>query len=203
MSRRVLVMCGSLQSVSANRAALDVAGSYLRQVADVSVEEAEKLVSIPPFNPDFVNDPGEFVERLRDQIRGCDAVMIAAPEYAGALAGALKNALDWLVGSGELYSKPVVVLSAGTSGGVHARRNLIQTLTWQGAHVVGELGISAPRTKSDSQGRYTDSVTIAEIQRLAQIALAAPTLDAEARLKLVTAMTSSAGIEPGHIAPPP
>jgi NAD(P)H-dependent FMN reductase len=127
--------------------------------------------------------------------------MIAAPEYAGGLAGALKNALDWIVGSGELYSKPVVVLSAGTSGGVHARRNLIQTLTWQGAHVVGELGISAPRTKSDSRGHYTDPTTIGEIERLAQIAADAPTLAPEERLKLVTATTSSAGIEPGHIAP--
>jgi len=194
-------MCGSLQSVSANRAALDVAASYLRQVDDVDVVEAEGLAAIPPFNPDWVTEPGGVVERFRDQIRGGDVVMIATPEYAGGLAGALKNALDWIVGSGELYSKPVVVLSAGTSGGVHARRDLIQTLTWQGAHVVGELGISAPRTKSDSHGRYTDSVTIAEIQRLAQIALEAPTLDADGRLKLVTAITSSAGIDPGHIAP--
>ena len=201
MPGRVLLMCGSLQSVSANRSALDVAASYLRQVDDVDVEDAEGLAPIPPFNPDSVIEPGGVVERLRDQIRGCDVVMIAAPEYAGGLAGALKNALDWIVGSGELYSKLVVVLSAGTSGGVHARRDLIQTLTWQGAHVVGELGITAPRTKSDSRGRYTDSVTIGEIQRLAQLALEARTLDAEERLKLVTAITSSAGIDPGHIAP--
>jgi chromate reductase, NAD(P)H dehydrogenase (quinone) len=200
MPRRVLVMCGSLQSVSANRAALDVAASYLRQ-HDVDVEEAESVAAIPLFNPDSVTEPGGAVESLRDQIRGCDVVMIAAPEYAGGLAGAVKNALDWIVGSGELYSKPVVVLSAGTSGGVHARQDLIRTLTWQGAHVVGELGITAPRTKSDSHGRYTDSGTIGEIQRLAQIALEAPTLDAEERLKLVTAITSSSGIDPGHIAP--
>ena len=32
-----------------------------------------------------------------------DAVWIATPEYAGGMPGALKNALDWLVGSGELY----------------------------------------------------------------------------------------------------
>ena len=201
MSLRVLSVCGSLQSVSANRAALDVARSFLAQIEGVSVEEAEELASIQPFNPDLVTEPGEVVERFRERIARCHAVMIAAPEYAGGLAGALKNALDWIVGSGELYSKPVVVLSAGTSGGVHARRDLIQTLTWQGAHVVGELGISAPRTKADSRGRYTDSATIGEIERLAQIAMDAPTLDAEERLKLVGAITSSAGIEPGHIAP--
>jgi len=200
MSLRVLSVCVSLQSVSANRAALDVACSFLAQIEGVSVEEAEELAS-STLNADFVTEPGEVVERFRERIARCHAVMIAAPEYAGGLAGALKNALDWIVGSGELYSKPVVVLSAGTSGGVHARRDLIQTLTWQGAHVVGELGISAPRTKADSRGRYTDSSTIGEIQRLAQIAVDAPTLDAEERLKLVGAITSSAGIEAGRIAP--
>ncbi len=201
MARRVLLICGSLQSMSANRAALDLAEAYLLQLGDVDVEQADELASVPAFNPDIATEPGDAVERFRDRIERCDVVMIAAPEYAGALSGALKNALDWVVGSGELYSKPVVVFSAGTSGGVHARAQLIRTLTWQGAHVVGQLGISAPRTKSDSRGRYTDPATIAEIQRLAQIAAEAPTLPAEERLELVTAIASSAGIEPGHIAP--
>jgi chromate reductase len=31
-----------------------------------------------------------------------DAVLISTQEYAGGMPGALKNALDWLVGSGEL-----------------------------------------------------------------------------------------------------
>jgi chromate reductase, NAD(P)H dehydrogenase (quinone) len=31
-----------------------------------------------------------------------DAVLVSTPEYAGGMPGALKNALDWLVGSGEL-----------------------------------------------------------------------------------------------------
>jgi NAD(P)H-dependent FMN reductase len=29
-----------------------------------------------------------------------EAVLITAPEYAGALAGTVKNALDWIVGPG-------------------------------------------------------------------------------------------------------
>ena len=33
-------------------------------------------------------------------------MLIAAPEYAGAIAGVMKNALDWIVGSGDLYGKP-------------------------------------------------------------------------------------------------
>ncbi len=72
---------------------------------------------------------------------------------------ALKNAFDWLVGSGDIYRKPVAVISAGTSGGRYARQAMAQTLTWQGAYVVAELGITGPRTKSDDQGRVTDVPT--------------------------------------------
>ena len=117
------------------------------------------------------------------------------------MPGALKNAFDWIVGSGELYSKPVVVMSAGTSGGVHARASLIRSLTWQGAHVVGELGIVAPRTKSDADGRFTDAGTISEIEQLTQLAVDAPTLAPEVRWERVRAVTAAAGIEAGHIAP--
>jgi NAD(P)H-dependent FMN reductase len=197
----LLAICGSLQAKSANRAALDVADAYLRRRGDVDVEFALGIGTIPAFNPDQEATAGAAVAGFVEQISRNDVVMIATPEYAGAIAGALKNALDWLVGAGSLYGKPVVVLSAGTSGGVHARRQLIQTLTWQGAHVVGDLAIAAPRTKSNSDGRFTDAETIADIERLAQIAIDAPTLTADDRLARVREVVARAGIELDHIAP--
>ena len=171
MPCQLLTICGSLQSASANRAALDVAVSYLRSLGDVGLEQADELAAIPAFNPDLDDSAETAVARFRDRIARCDVVMIATPEYAGAIPGALKNALDWVVGSGELYGKPVVVLSAGTTGGVHARQQLAQTLAWQGAAVVGDLGIAAPRTKTDEAGRFTDEATIEAIERLAQSAV--------------------------------
>ena len=128
-------------------------------------------------------------------------MLIAAPEYAGALAGTIKNALDWVVGSGELYAKPVAVLSAGTTGGSFARQHLIQTLTWQGAHVVADLGIAAPRTKSDADGRYTDPATVAEIETLTAVLLDAVALPPRDRLALVRAVVDAAGVDAAHIAP--
>ena len=46
-------------------------------------------------------------------VKSADGVVFATPEYAFGLPGSLKNALDWLVGSGELYEKPVVVIERG------------------------------------------------------------------------------------------
>lgn len=53
------------------------------------------------------------------------------------MPGSLKNALDWLVGTGDLYGKPVAVLSAApTAGrGGNARADLERTLRGQGADV--------------------------------------------------------------------
>jgi len=89
--------------------------------------------------------------------------VVATPEYAAAIPGMLKNALDWVVGTGELYSKPIAVISAGTTGGEHARKQLVRSLTWQGGHVVASLAVAAPLTKSDADGRFTDQATIANL----------------------------------------
>ena len=198
----VLMISGSLQAASANRSALAVVGEQLQQLGDV-VDIADEVGRIPAFNADDAETPSTPVETLRRRLNRSDVVVIATPEYAGSLPGALKNALDWIVGSGELYSKPVVVISVGTTGGVHARRHLVQTLTWQGAHVIGELGISAPRTKSNSAGTFVDQPTIDELLRIAALASAAAALPADERLGLVRALLIASQIDLAHIAPMP
>ena len=200
MTARILTVCGSLQRTSANRAALDVAAAHLRR-RGLDVDAYDALGAVPPLDVDPDNDPGPVISAWRARIAASDAVLIAAPEYAGALAGTIKNALDWIVGSGELYTKPVAIISAGTSGGLHARQHLVQTLTWQGAHVVAGLGIAAPRTKSDADGRFADAATIAAIERLADVLADAVALDGQARLALVRAVVAGAGVDPAHIAP--
>lgn len=200
MTVRLLAVCGSLQARSANRAALAVVEASATRLA-AAVEAFEELELIPPFNPDRAEPVPPAVEQLRAQLAAADAVVIAAPEYAGGVAGAVKNATDWIVGSGELYAKPVAVLSCGTSGGEHARRQLVQSLTWQGAHVVADLGIAAPRTKSDDDGHFTDPVTLGLLEQVAATAVAAPALPAAERRALVVAVVTAYGIDEGHLAP--
>ena len=92
----------------------------------------------------------------------------------------------------------MAVISAGTSGGPFARQMMVQTLMWQGAHVVAEVGIAAPRTKSDADGRITDPATIAALEALAATVLWAPRADD--RTAAVAAVLTSLGINPARIA---
>ncbi len=80
-----------------------------------------------------------------------DGLLIATPEYAGGMPGSLKNALDWLVGTGELYDQPVAILSAAPSPerGQHARRWVEDVVRMQGGHVVDSFTVTTdddPRT---------------------------------------------------------
>jgi len=97
---RLLAISGSLRRASTNTAALEA----LARLAPGGVKLLlyRDLANLPPFNPDDdVEDKPkpEPVETLRALADGSDALVIAAPEYAHGLPGALKNALDWLVAS--------------------------------------------------------------------------------------------------------
>jgi NAD(P)H-dependent FMN reductase len=197
---RLLAVCGSLQARSANRAALEAA-TAVAEAAGARVEAFERLADVPAFDPGRGDEPIEAVAVWRRQVGSADAVVVAVPEYAGGLAGTVKNAFDWLVGTGEMYRKPVAVLSAGTTGGPHARRNLAQTLTWQGAYVVAEAGIAAPRTKSDDEGRLTDEPTLAAIAQATRTLLAAAAGPPAERVALAERLVTALGIEAGHVTP--
>jgi chromate reductase, NAD(P)H dehydrogenase (quinone) len=200
LETRMLTVCGSLQHRSANRAALNEA-SAVAVAAGAGVDDFDRLADVPAFDADRTGEPIAVIDDWRRRTAAADAVLVAAPEYAGAVAGAVKNAFDWLVGGGELYHKPVAVISAGTSGGLHARSMMAQTLTWQGAYVVAELGIASPRTKFDGAGRITDGETATAVASLTHILLAASTMAATELVERATSVVQSLGIDVAHVAP--
>jgi chromate reductase len=140
----VVAVSGSLKDTSANSA-------LLRAMADLDPEQIDVwpgLATLPHFTPD--DDGGAPVASLRAAIAGADAVLIATPEYAGGMPGSLKNALDWLVGTGELYEKQVAVVSAAPSPerGQHARRWVEEVVGFQGSHLVASFTV----TQDDEPG---------------------------------------------------
>ena len=68
-------------------------------------------------------------------MREASGILISSPEYAHGVPGVLKNALDWVVGSGEFMDKPVALVNAsGYSTFVTVQ--LRETLTVMMARVV-------------------------------------------------------------------
>jgi chromate reductase, NAD(P)H dehydrogenase (quinone) len=55
----------------------------------------------------------------------------------------LKNALDWVVGSGELVDKPIALINA-SGRATHAWASLAETLSVMSAHVIVEASITVP-----------------------------------------------------------
>ncbi|MFJ9844327.1 NADPH-dependent FMN reductase [Kitasatospora sp. NPDC101155] len=59
------------------------------------IELFEGLGELPHFSEDLEADPPAPVRRLRQAIADADGLIIATPEYNGAIPGVLKNAFDW------------------------------------------------------------------------------------------------------------
>ena len=138
----VVAISGSLDPHSSNAA-------LLRAVAATRAHDVEiwdELGELPHFRPDSEGD--EHVASLRRAVAAADVVLVATPEYAGGMPGSLKNALDWLVGSGELYGKRVVVVSAAPAieRGGNARRWVADVAGMQGADVVASFTVALGRS---------------------------------------------------------
>jgi chromate reductase len=112
--------------------------------ANVDVSIYRGLAELPPFNPDIERDfTPEAVTRFWTRLEACDAVLISSPEYAHGVPGVLKNALDWVVGSGELTDKPIALINA-SGRATHAWASLRETLTVMSARVIVAASITIP-----------------------------------------------------------
>lgn len=112
--------------------------------AAIEVSIYRELAELPPFNPDLDGDRASIaVTRFRAQLQACDAVLISSPEYAHGVPGVLKNALDWVVGSGELVDKPIAVINASRRA-THAWTSLKDTLSVMSARVIVAASVTVP-----------------------------------------------------------
>jgi chromate reductase, NAD(P)H dehydrogenase (quinone) len=164
----ILAVCGSLQARSSNLALLQ---ALARALAPRDVVFSNALHELPPFNSDLdTEDPPPAVARWRAELASADAVLFATPEYAFGIAGAIKNSLDWVVGSGELVHKPVALLGASTleTGAGLALEALERTIRVMTADVTGVLSVPFVRAKVAPDGTVTDDATLASLAELAR-----------------------------------
>lgn len=158
----IVAISGSLRAASTNSALVRAAATLAPDGMDVTVYDG--LGGLPHFSPELDGAAAPAAVRdLRELLGAAEGVLFCTPEYAFGMPGSLKNALDWLVTSGELWRKPVVALSASPSalGGEKAHAALLLTLSALEARVVAEGSLCIPfvTTKVTKSGDLTDDAT--------------------------------------------
>lgn len=162
-SLTILAISGSLRRASINSAVLRAAA--LGAARDgIRVEIADFVRDLPPFDPDLETQPPAAALRFRRACEDAAGVLLAVPEYTFGIPGSFKNALDWTVGSGSLYHKPVTVLKISPPGrGESVRDTLDLALRAHGAEVV-HRSVPVLHRDLDPGGEIGDSRIVAELR---------------------------------------
>jgi chromate reductase, NAD(P)H dehydrogenase (quinone) len=170
---RILALAGSLRQGSYNRGLLRAAEELAPDWVEVQFFD---IGTLPFFNEDLeaAGDP-EAVRRFKGAISNANAVLIATPEYNGAVPGVLANAIDWAsrpTGRSVLRNKPVAVMGAvlGKSGSANAQAALRGVLSRVGAVVVPDPQVLVPQASRlfDEQVNLRDEDTREEIRQLVE-----------------------------------
>ena len=163
---RILAISGSLREGSSNTALLR--GAIALSPKNVEMKLYSGLSSLPHFSPDLEATLPS-VAMLRSHISWSDGLIISSPEYAHGVPGALKNALDWLVGGEEFAGKPVALFNASPRA-TYAQASLIEIVTTMAGRVVPDAAITVSLLgrKLDAEGIVND----AEISRELKVAIA-------------------------------
>ena len=160
----VVGFVGSLRSGSYNRALLRTA----RDLAPLSLQITIcELDGIPLYNEDVeaAGAPPSVV-RLREAVRGSDALLIATPEYNHGVPGVLKNTIDWLSRpprNNVLNGKIAAVMGAslGMTGTARGQAQLRQALGATNTYALlqPEVLVAHAHEKFDADGRLTHQAT--------------------------------------------
>jgi len=157
---KIIAISGSLRATSLNTAVLHAASRLAP--TGVKIEIFEGIGNLPFFNSDLDGDPlPREVAEFRAVIGTADGLLISSPEYARGVAGVMKNALDWLVGSFEFPNKPVALINTSPRA-THALAALTVTLETMSARLVNDASITLPLL-----GTVNDAESIAANAELA------------------------------------
>jgi NAD(P)H-dependent FMN reductase len=142
----ILAISGSLRGASINSALLRATARLAS--GDLRVRVFDGVAALPLFNPDVVDadtdtPPPAPVRYLYDAVTACDALLIASPEYAHGVTGAIKNLLDWLVSFKPFVYLPVAVVNTSPRAH-HADAALRETLKTMSALIVEPASLSIP-----------------------------------------------------------
>jgi chromate reductase, NAD(P)H dehydrogenase (quinone) len=166
---KILAISGSLRANSSNTSLLRALIGFAPDRVQISIYPS--IGDLPHFNPELDDDRDLLtVENWRSQLRSADGILFCTPEYAHSVPGVLKNALDWIVSSGEFMHKPTAVISASPApdGGSKANAALVQTLRVMMADIPASaiLCIPAVSAKLNDRSEIVDPQTAKSLESL-------------------------------------
>ncbi len=166
---KILALCGSLRRASMNMAVLKVL-EELKSADDEFI--IADLRPIPIYDPDHEKEFPSAVEKLTQQIKAADALIIATPEYNYSVPGVLKNAIDWVSRHPSLAfaGKPTAILGAspGKIGTARAQYHLRQIGVFLDLRIMNkpEVMIGEALQKFDAHGKLIDHATREYLQKM-------------------------------------
>jgi chromate reductase, NAD(P)H dehydrogenase (quinone) len=167
----VLGIAGSLRRTSYNRGLIRAAVEAAPSGIEIRPFE---LDAIPMFNADVeaLGDPPP-VAAFKAAIAGCEALLIASPEYNHCIPGVLKNAIDWASRPARRSAwtgTPVAIMGASTGAGgtARAQAHLRDGLAYTNGYVLPlpEVLVGNAGARFDEDGNLTDDNTKEEIHDL-------------------------------------
>ena len=161
---KIALVSGSLRKGSYNTSLLREIEALLPEGVEVSWVN----IDLPIYNND-IDVPGQVPEAAalaRAQVRDADAVLISTPEYNYAIAGGVKNLLDWVSRPPQenfWRGKLVAVIGASPSFAGTARGQAMTKTAFMlvGARLFTEMEVlvAAAHDRFDASGRLEDAQT--------------------------------------------
>jgi chromate reductase len=163
MPKQIGYVVGSLRKDSINR---KLANALVKLgPPDFNFKEL-KIGDLPLYNQDDDKAQAPEVQRLKSELRGCDAVMFVTAEYNRSIPGVLKNAIDHAsrpVGQSAWAGKPagVVGISIGAIGTAVAQSHLRGVLGYLDMPTLGqpEVYLTAKEGFFDDAGNVANPET--------------------------------------------
>jgi chromate reductase, NAD(P)H dehydrogenase (quinone) len=164
---RIIGLSGSLRRDSFNTRLLRACAPLLPP--DVSLEVVT-LHDIPLYDGD-VEAQGipAGVARLKDQVAGCNGLLIASPEYNHTMPGVLKNAIDWMSRPADdiervFKGRPVALIGAspgafGTARGQHSWLPALRAVLLRPYFEHAPFYLAKAHQAFDEQGGFKDPKT--------------------------------------------
>jgi chromate reductase len=168
---KLVLISGSLRRDSLNSTVIRAVERIALRHPQIEAVSILPLHDIPPFDEDveLIGDPPS-VSAAKRMLDGADGLLLATPEYNGAMSGVLKNAIDWLSrpwGNSSMTAKPVATLSAapGMGGGRKAQAALRPVLEELGADLVRHelVAVSGAGDRLDVTGELSDRAALAQL----------------------------------------